>query len=276
MIYVTGLSGLIGKAFHRVCPDNLVTVDPRNGTTTWLQGDSPPCLVHLGWRSIPSSSSSTKNQDDCLLDIKHSKQLIDSFLSSNPKGKIVFLSSSGAMYAPAPEKFLDEDAQVLPTSLYGEAKLIVERYITSATDNAIILRCSNAWGGKIVENRRNGFIDRLIYNSRMGIPVTISIDRQSVLSIVHVKDIALSILKGIKKLDSYSHKVEIYNISAEALSIDSIVRRISAVSPIKENYLGGIANFTKVSSSKACHVLKWSPRHLLNSLNIRAALNAYK
>jgi nucleoside-diphosphate-sugar epimerase len=180
------------------------------------------------------------------------------------------------MYAPAPDKFLDEEADELPTSLYGEAKLIIERYITLSTSNAIILRCSNAWGGKIVENRRNGFIDRLIYNSMLGIPVTISVDRQSVLSIVHVKDIASSILKGIKRLDSHSRKTEIYNISAEALSIDSIVRQISAVCPIKENYLGGITNFTKVSSAKACNVLRWSPGYLLNSPNIRLALDAYK
>ncbi|MDP2741303.1 MAG: NAD-dependent epimerase/dehydratase family protein [bacterium] len=77
------------------------------------------------------------------------KIILDSCLVSNVK-KIIFISSGGSIYENAKVIPTPQDYPAHPTSLYGLANVMVEKYIESYYEeyglNFVILRLSNVYG----------------------------------------------------------------------------------------------------------------------------------
>jgi len=277
MIYVTGLKGLIGQSLQeRWSNKSFIPVDSRNSDFHWKKTELTPSLVHLGWKSIPTTSDTKKGREESQNDIANSIGLISEFLSMHPDGRVLFLSTAGDMYRKQVEDIANEYSPVKPRTNYGRAKLDVEEYIKKTCKHAIILRCANAWGGVVSRNRRNGFVDKLIYNSIHCITTTIYMNLDSVISLVHLSDISDSIMRGIEVLSQEAEMTEVINISTESKSLSSIIAIVSPLANSEIHYAGGPISIVKIDSTKATRMLAWKPRYYLNKENIRDIIDNYK
>lgn len=276
-IYVTGSKGLIGNSLSKAKGVQVIDVDIRKGPITWHREIETPILVHLGWSSIPSKTEGVDAERIANNDVENTRRLVDSYIMTHTDGGVIFLSSSGAMYSPSVYRDINESETPCPLTPYGKAKLMAEKLLKDATDKLVVLRCSNAWGGPIKAERRNGLIDRLVYNSVHGIESSITIDSASRISCVHNNDIANAIWLSIKRLnEARSISPLLYHVSSETKSIKEIVDIVTEVLGGNINEIGGVATDTRICSKKLREELGWSPRLLVSKDMIRAAAEIYK
>jgi len=276
-VYVTGSKGLIGSSFSHSKGLRVIDVDIRKGPISWSKQIKNPILVHLGWSSIPSMAIDGDAEEEANTDVENTTRLVDSYIRAYKEGGIIFLSSSGAMYNPRIRRELDESETPFPYTPYGKAKLRVERLLKDSIDKLVVLRCSNAWGGPIKVERRNGLIDRLIFNSVHGIESSITIDSESRISCVHNNDIANAICLSIKRLNEGKTIDQLlYHVSSETRKVKEIVDLVTETLGGNVRELGGSTVDTRISSKKLEKELGWSPRHFVSENMIRVAAKMYK
>jgi nucleoside-diphosphate-sugar epimerase len=290
MILVTGSTGLIGKELVSLLKGRhaIHILDLRSDYNFDQLESSHPgeknILVHLAWESLPSAGSSLHNIA-ARADVARSVQLIRRFANSTLRGKaIVFLSSSGSIYASYnPDASIKESSAIIPNSDYARAKLYVEHELGKYDIPSISLRCANAWGGRIHQGRRNGLIDKAIHNTFLGHTTVLSVNPGSIISVVHVYDICKAIDLSIDFLGAtnnreFGAKKYVLNLSSESKSIQEITTLISTtlgtvfVNPDNRIYK---PTFTTVSSEQIKKILSWKESIYLNECSVMDCYNKY-
>lgn len=115
--------------------------------------------------------------------------------------KLVHISSAGTVYGEyktAPHK---EDADLLPISWYGKAKVIEELYLEKACVSNqfpyLCLRVTNPYGNE--KKTTHGFIDVLIHSVLEGNPFSFYEDCNPIRDFIYADDMAFSVVELIDK-----------------------------------------------------------------------------
>jgi nucleoside-diphosphate-sugar epimerase len=225
MIYVTGSNGLIGKRFLELYKGPITTISYRDDPQDIFKSHKKSCLIHFAW------SSSIKNsyyefEKFIKYDVINSKKIFDFYSKKNPNGKIIFTSSSPALYTGY-ERTVDENTLVNSKTLYGDLKIQVENILKTVECETIVLRVSNIWGGKNLPlNRPNGLVDKLfnIVNTENVLELYANLDTR--IDIIHVDDFIELIQKCIEKKLNIKH--EMFVVGSQSLTIKEILSTISS------------------------------------------------
>lgn len=199
MIYVTGPNGLIGKSLSEkidIFPISFREEEPK------IIFESNSILIHLS-SSINTRNTISSFEDSFRDDICIPLKIFKNYLDKNPKGKIIFLSSSGDLHSQNTfsEKSSNEQSPIDPKSLYGTHKILMENYLKLLHDEyeeytSIVFRVSNVYGGKPNKHRTNGLIDKLLNFDDI---IEIYSDLKNTINIIHVNDLIDLIVKSISK-----------------------------------------------------------------------------
>jgi len=139
--------------------------------------------------------------------------------------KIIFFSSGGALYEKAETIPTSENYPVHPTSLYGLANLLIEKYIKKCQEkyglNFTILRFGNVYGPRQWES---GIIPSIIIKVLGGESPVVHGDGRQTRDFLFVDDVVEASLLVLN-----DNKNETYNVSSgEEISINEIIDKIGA------------------------------------------------
>lgn len=225
MIYVTGCSGLIGKRFLELCKQPVTKVSYRDEPQDVFESHENSCLIHLAW------SSTTRNNYDEFKkfiknDVINSKKIFDFYSKKNPNGKIIFISTAGALYINH-ERTVDENTLVNPNTLYGDLKLQVENILKTVECDTLVLRASNVWGGKsLPSNRINGLVDKLLSSVNTDNIIDLYTNLDTIIDIIHVDDLIDLIEKCIEKNLHVKH--DMFVVGSQSLTIKELLDIITS------------------------------------------------
>ena len=148
-------------------------------------------------------------------------------------GKIVFISSGGAVYGKENNMPLKEDAITNPISSYGIQKISIEKllylynYIYDLDYR--IVRLANPFGPYQRPDGRLGVVTTFIYKAINNEPVTIYGDGSVIRDFIYIDDAIdaiLNIAEG-KGCDSTGKEHKLFNVgSGEGLSINEVIKCI--------------------------------------------------
>lgn len=135
----------------------------------------------------------------------------------------VIFTSSDAVYSDRVQGLSDEDAELGPVSLYGELKLQSEQLVRQA-DDSVILRLSSCFGPG-PRMREDLLVHCLVReHSKGGLEVQ---EADSIRSLLHVRDAAISIRKVIENIDRASGQT--FNVASGAWTKREIAKAIEDV-----------------------------------------------
>jgi len=155
------------------------------------------------------------------------KRLIDAFNKySVSKIKQFIFISTVAVYGNYQSIEYSEDSECLPDTPYGNSKLLAEKYLKGAFINYTILRPATIYGG----SNDKGNIAKLIKLLRKWHFFPLLNYGKTLKSFVSVTDVANSIINSINNEIAFG---QVYNISAQALSLKEIINRIASKLKIK-------------------------------------------
>ena len=148
-------------------------------------------------------------------------------------GKIVFISSGGAVYGKENNMPLKEDAITNPISSYGIQKISIEKllylynYIYDLDYR--IVRLANPFGPYQRPDGRLGVVTTFIYKAINNEPVTIYGDGSIIRDFIYIDDAIdaiLNIAEG-KGCDSTGKEHKLFNVgSGEGISINEVIKFI--------------------------------------------------
>lgn len=148
-------------------------------------------------------------------------------------GKIVFISSGGAVYGKESNMPLKEDAITNPISSYGIQKISIEKllylynYIYDLDYR--IVRLANPFGPYQRPDGRLGVVTTFIYKAINNEPVTIYGDGSVIRDFIYIDDAIdaiLNIAEG-KGCDSTGKEHKLFNVgSGEGISINEVIKCI--------------------------------------------------
>ncbi len=148
-------------------------------------------------------------------------------------GKIVFISSGGAVYGKENNMPLKEDAITNPISSYGIQKISIEKllylynYIYDLDYR--IVRLANPFGPYQRPDGRLGVVTTFIYKAINNEPVTIYGDGSVIRDFIYIDDAIdaiLNIAEG-KGCDSTGKEHKLFNVgSGEGISINEVIKCI--------------------------------------------------
>lgn len=261
MIYVTGCSGLIGRRFIELYRGDVKKISYRNDPLDVFDEHDQSCLIHFAW------SSTTRNTYDDMEevvknDVINSKKLFDFYLKKNPKGKIIFLSTAGALYIQH-TRTVTEESYIKSNSLYADCKIQVENILNTLPIDTTIFRVSNVWGGKYVTSeRKNGLIDKLLVSLNSDNIIDIYANLDTRIDIIHVDDLVSLIIKAIDKQQISLH--EMFVVGSQSLTIKDVIDIISNMGSlllrIKKN---DKKNYLHIENSRAKKYFDWNPTRKL-------------
>lgn len=190
------------------------------------------------------------------------KVILDACKSNKVK-KIIFISSGGAIYENAGEVPTKEDYPAHPTSLYGLANLITEKYIEIYSKeysvNYVILRFSNVYGPRQWES---GIIPSLIINLLNNKRPIIYGDGKQTRDFIYIKDVIDALITAAEK-----NVKGIYNVgSGQETSLNEIFRLVKnalEIESAKPTYVKLREQETKRSAldiGKIRKKTKWKPK----------------
>ncbi|MBN1383365.1 MAG: UDP-glucose 4-epimerase GalE [Elusimicrobia bacterium] len=206
--------------------------------------------------------------------------LLETMLKYDVK-KIIF-SSSAATYGEPDRIPIREDNNTSPTNPYGETKLMFEN-ILKWYDNAyglryVSLRYFNAAGahssGKIGEDHNpESHLIPIVLQAALGQRPHVEVygtdyetkDGTCVRDYIHITDLAMAHILGLKRLDENGKSV-IYNLgNGEGFSVKEIIKVVEDVTGKKINVKHGPRRAGDpavliASSEKIKRELKWKPR----------------
>ncbi len=221
-------------------------------------------LIHLISTTIPQTSNL-----DPTLDIEENLiptvRLLEYIKTSNIR-KVIFASSGGTVYGPALKTPIEESHPTNPISSYGIVKLAIEKYLllykSISNIQPIILRISNPYGDRYINNKKQGAINVFLNKALNNETIEIWGDGNVIRDYIHVDDVAEVFLKAI----NYSGKESIFNIgSGLGLSINKILNIIEIYlqTTLKKKYVNS-RNFDVLENILCNQLAKnefgWTPK----------------
>ena len=218
---ITGASGLIGRRIIREfsCGDFELTCLSRNkqpndnNYVKWFTGDlsvdgvaeellkDQQVLIHLAHETKPLSVSGRVSHD-LHNSIAPSLKLIQAIKARSKPLHMIYFSSGGAIYGEpiVPNRPNYETDRCHPPTEYGIQKLVIERYLHSASKvgdlRCTILRVSNVYGELLDSNRMQGLIGTSVTRALAGKPLRLIGNPHNVRDYIHLSDV-MSVLKQV-------------------------------------------------------------------------------
>ena len=132
-------------------------------------------------------------------------------------GRLVFVSSGGAVYGPPRWLPIDEAHPTDPLNSHGLTKLMTEKYLgmlgqTRGLDFAV-LRVANPFGPTQGFRKGQGLIPAILERQRRGQPVTIYGDGEARRDFVYVEDVVDAMRRG---LDLPAARGGVFNVGSGA------------------------------------------------------------
>lgn len=231
MIYVTGSNGLIGTSIKEkieIIPVTYREVEP--------EITFEPCstLIHLA-TSITSRSSLKEIRESFNSDVLIPLKIFRQFLTANPNGKIIFLSTAGDLHSYNYEnnQLSTEDSLPVPKTLYGAHKLLVENHLNLLhlefpNFTSLIFRVSNVYGAKVEACRVNGLVDKLITSND---EIKIFVDLNTTINLIHIDDLVNLLFLSLGKHMIPGHYT--FLVGNESYKISDILNLVSKNKKIK-------------------------------------------
>lgn len=171
--------------------------------------------------------------------------ILEDFLFGLPKfckklPKFVFFSSAGTVYG-SNKDYVNETTPVNPFGSYGQIKFILENKIIEISRLLsvpyLILRISNPYGIKQINNKSNGLIVNLIKNLHLGNLINLPLDLDVYRDYMFIDDFLIIIDKI-----TFSECIGLYNISTGiSVSIKNILQLLESKGMPISNY--NVANY---------------------------------
>jgi len=262
MIYISGTSGLIGTTLINKI-SVYVPISYRDSVER-IEFQSIPdsTLIHLA----SCSNTRFKIEDAQSLyqnEVSLSLQLFQKFLNKNPDGRIILLSSCGDLHWSFYDTVLSEYSLPSPRTVHGAHKLLLENYgsILASKTNAkfISLRVSNVYGGRISEDRVNGFIDRYLYSFKNKKSMQVYSNLNDTFDWVHVQDVVEAIVSSIKFNSSNTFLIG----SGQSFSLKKVISILrNVIGEVNLDILpcGNPATYVRINCTKAEDFLGWSAK----------------
>lgn len=253
---------MVGKSILKKCPDhNIIPVSYRNEIPDVFGDDGDATLIHAAW-SCNTRTSYDEIERVYENDLFSSKRLFDKFSEKNPDGKIIFLSTAGAVYKGY-ERTVTEEFIPNPVDLYGETKMQVENILKTVNCKTVSLRISNIWGvNGLPSTRKNGLVDKLIDSLDKDIITEIYANLDTRIDIIHINDLIDLIMKVVDHPCSIPHQM--FLVGSESLTIKEVIDRISAHGSLllklkrSEN-----KSYLHIESRRARNTFDWKPENKL-------------
>ena len=167
-------------------------------------------IIHLAYITV-SDTTVTNPLADLLQNLAPSIQLFTEV--ANRGGKLILISSGGAVYSEAVELPIRETHPVRPISGYGVTKLTLENYahLYAATHalKFICVRPSNVYGVGQRPFDGQGFIATAIASALRGTPIKI-FGLHAIRDYLYISDLATGIVSALER----GHLSKTYNIGS--------------------------------------------------------------
>ena len=198
--------------------------------------------------------------------------------------KNIVYSSSAAVYGEPLDPLVSEASPTLPTSVYGETKLIGEWIIQKSGLNSIILRYFNVAGAgesKLGDTATDNVIPKVFKALTEGKTPEIfgddypTPDGTCIRDYVHVYDLAQAHILGMEKMIKDNQSFN-YNLgSGSGYSVKEIIDNVKKVTgkDFKVEYVerrAGDPGILIADSTKAEKELDWKPQYSLEQIVISA------
>lgn len=257
---VTGGNGFIGRALVqklRACGNNVIVATREkphyDQTLDWIEYDlrDPKSAIsitdlgadgifHLAWSTTPAAAEQSPVAD-IITNLAGTIRLLDQ-MAKKGEGRVVLVSSGGAIYGEAGDRPISELQQANPIGIYGTTKLAMERYASSCklfeNLDVRIARISNPFGpGQSLTNMQGAataFARKIIKRE----PIEIWGDGHVVRDYVDVVDVA-SGLMSIMNIDTMRCAgAPIYNVgSGEGISLVQLIKKLEDASGLRPEVL---------------------------------------
>lgn len=240
IVGITGGFGLVGKALRLKLKDQVVVLARTQGqlfkNETQVQGNfserliadqfcnNLDVLVHTASGVGPRSEYNEAYIKD---DLIGTIELAKLFLTKNPNGHFIYLSTAGGLYDLESSIVKTEDSEVFPKSLYGSIKLLVEDALASLHGNITVLRVSAVYGDSARQNQTIGLIDKLLKSTMDEVKVPIFDQMTSARDYLHVNDL-ISAIEVVIETKKQGHAL--YNIgTGKETSIEDVIALINSI-----------------------------------------------
>ena len=219
-VYISGPGGLIAsRLIGRL--KKYIPVSYRDNVYDKFKHHDRATLVHLAsFSNAQTPKSELKASIE--YDIVNSITLFENFLSKNPEGRIIYISTAGDMFSGN----VTDLSLPSPRSVYSCNKLYNENYLNLVGANSLIFRVGNVWGCDISADRPNGLYDRIIRNSKDGKSVTITCSLDTKICLVHVDDLVDLLIKALTQTEIKKGR---WVVGVCSLSIAEIINRFPDV-----------------------------------------------
>ncbi len=150
-------------------------------------------VYHLAAQiSVPKSFSDPHY--DFSVNALGSINVAEACAKNDVKKLVVF--SSAAVFGDNPNVPLNEDAETVPLSPYGDNKLFAEKYIRYIKKDVTVVRPFNVYGpGQDPSNEYSGVISRFIEMAVKGKEITVFGDGTQTRDFIHVSDVCRAAIK---------------------------------------------------------------------------------
>lgn len=261
MIYVTGSSGLIGKRFLELFEGPVTKVSYRDNPQNIFLSHENSCLIHLAWSS---TTRNTYDQSETYIknDLINSKKIFDFYSKKNPNGKIIFISTAGALYTNN-KKIVNENSPIKSNTLYSDLKLKVEDILNKVDCKTVILRVSNVWGSnKVSLGRINGLVDKLLNSVDTENIIELYANLDTRIDIIHIDDLIDLIQKCIE-IDLVN-KHEMFVVGSQSLSIKEILQKIVSIGHLNIKLINRESKYyLNIDNKKVSSIFNWTPKYKL-------------
>ena len=289
-IVVLGASGFIGQHLMRILPERFPTAEivavarsssahlsSSNSSIRILKspiGRNPELvaackdaavIVHLAWSTSPFSSNLSP-----VLDVEEnliSNVVFLDALSAQFRGRLVFVSSGGAVYGKPVIIPVPESHPINPITSYGISKFSVEEYISLYSTKwgfeYSILRVANPYGPAQELKKGQGVIPAILNSLLKNEPFVMWGDGSAIRDYIHVYDVMEAVLAAVENPKASSNR---YNIgSGKGNSILELLGLIEKLTHRKvlidqRPARGSDIPTNVLDISKAAAHLDWRPR----------------
>ncbi len=212
--------GLLGKTLNNVLKENGRSMFEPNTSFDWNNHDALKSKITKAVTDFTSSiddsyeiywcaGQGTMNSTAEAMQVEtQSLQIfLDALKSAGlPKGKLMFASSAGAIYATSTDEVTTEASTPAPSSAYGEAKLKQEELIKEwgkATGNTtLIARLSTLYGTGQSHGKKQGLLTHIARSMLKRMPIHIFVPLDTMRDYLHVRDAAQDIRMSIDVVSS--------------------------------------------------------------------------
>ena len=251
------------RHFQEYEPMEWVTGDFNNNADIDRAIIGADLVCHLVSTTVPGTSAVNVTYD-IQTNLIPSVHLLNA-MQKEGIGRLLFISSGGAVYGHPKYLPIDELHQTDPIVSYGITKLNVEKYIQMFEHlygiTGIILRVSNPYGARQRPESGQGVISTFLHRALKNEALEIWGDGNVVRDYLYIDDVAAAFEKAV----CYSGTERIFNIgSGQGKSLNEIISTLEVLlgQTLKKNYKGSRPYDVPVNildTSRATRELGWSP-----------------